>query len=200
MRVRRLVLALALSACLPPEPAHADWLVTPFIGLKFGAATSLVDLDFAADTTKLTIGGSVAVIGDGFLGFEADFGYTPGFFNRDVPRNLNVSSNVTTLTGNVLVLVPRAVIGESLRPYVVGGAGWMHAGINDVESALPVSANVLCFNVGGGAIGPISPRTSLRFELRYFRNLTALPLDVPQVTGGSRLSFWRATVGVAVHF
>jgi opacity protein-like surface antigen len=198
MRVRRLILALVLVASVRPELAYADWLVTPFIGLKFGGATGILDLDFGVDTTKLSLGGSVALIGDGLLGIEADFGYTPGFFNRDSPPDLVVSSNVTTLTGNVLVLVPRALVGESLRPYVIGGAGWMHAGINDVEGALPVSANLVGLTVGGGAIGPLSPRTSLRFELRYFRNLSDFPHEI--VVGGTRLSFWRATVGVAVRF
>lgn len=194
MRAARLLTVLTLLACAPPSAAYADWLATPFVGLKFGASGTFVDLDRGSDNTKLTLGGELSWIGDGLLGVEADFGFTPRFFDPG-PSGLVTSSSVTTLTGNVLVLVPRSLVRETLRPYVVGGAGWMHVGSRDISGALEVDSNLLGMTVGGGAIGPLSERTSLRFELRYFKNLTDDP-NAPAF-GRSSLSFWRATVGVS---
>lgn len=193
----RLVVALALIAWCPPGTASADLLVTPFIGLKFGGATSFVDLDRGADNTKLTLGGALTLLNQGFLGFEVDLGLTPRFFDPGT-GGLTASGSVQTLTGNVLALTPRSLTRESLRPYVVAGAGWMHVNIDDVQEVLPVDSNLLVLNLGAGALGPITERTSLRFELRYFRNLTSDPEAI--TIGSARLSFWRTTLGVSIRY
>lgn len=190
----RLLVALLVFACLPAADARAEWLITPFIGLKFGGDTTFVDPDRGADNTKMTLGGSLARVGDGVLGFEADFGYSPRFFDPG-PGGLTSSSSVSTLTGNVLLMVPRALTGYSLRPYAVGGAGWMHIGVNSI---LPANSNVWAMTLGGGAIGALTDRTSLRFELRYFKNLTGD--ESANTIGSARLSFWRATVGVSFGY
>jgi opacity protein-like surface antigen len=196
MRARGFLLAVTVCACLTPATAWADWLATPFIGFKFGGSTTFVDLAQGADNTKLTLGGSLTFLDQGFLGIEAEFGYTPRFFDPGPEGDLTASGAVTTLTGNVMVLTPPGWTRGGLRPFAVGGAGWMHVGISDVVGAFPVDSNVWTMTLGGGAIGSVTDRTSLRFELRYFKNLTGDPNAF--AFGGAGLSFWRIGVGVAI--
>jgi len=132
------------------------------------------------------------------FGIEVDFGYSPRFFERDQSSGLIARSNVTTLTGNVIVAAPLSVTRDSLRPFFVGGAGLIHIGIDDVVGLLPVNSNLVGIDVGGGALGRLTNRTSVRFELRYFRTVTE---DTDVVAfGPSRLSFWRAAVGVFLKY
>jgi hypothetical protein len=75
----------------------------------------------------------------------------------------------------------------------------MHVGIDDIVDLFPADTNLFAVNFGGGAIGPLSPRTLVRFDLRFFRNVTegnAIPRDSNRV----RLSFWRASVGVSLRY
>src|SRR5438067_2117282 len=120
---------LALIGCfvLTPAPARADWLLTPFFGLKLDGTTNLVDLDRAAGKTKMTIGGSFGMLTDGLVGLDLDFGYTPGFFDSPDTGGLILRSNVVTLMGDVIIATPRSVTRDSLRPFVIGGAGLLHA-------------------------------------------------------------------------
>lgn len=197
MSATRTVVLACLLAGLTPAAAAADWLITPFIGLKFAGDTNLLIADQGAGDTKLALGGSLALLSDGLLGIEADFGYFPRFFDDD-EAGLISRSSVATLMGSVIVAVPRTLTRESLRPYVIGGLGLMQANISFLSQVFEVDSNLLGLNVGGGAIGDISDRTSLRFELRYFKNITG------DETGASfsatRLSFWRGTVGVSVRY
>ena len=62
---------------------------------------------------------------------------------------------------------------------------------------LPVRVNLAGFNVGGGAVGFLSARTGLRFDLRYFS--TIRPTD--EVSGviieeRVRMRYMTASVGV----
>jgi hypothetical protein len=198
MRASRVVPFLWVLWCVPPAPVAAEWIITPFVGLKMAGDTNFVDLDQGAGATKLTLGGSAGVLGDGMLGVEADFGYSPRFFETATRGGLVVQSAVTTLMGNVIVAVPREVTRESLRPYVVGGLGWMHATIDDVLDLFQVKSNLLGLTVGGGAIGAITARTSLRFELRHFKNISKEETLVG--FGTTRLSFWRATAGLTLRY
>src|SRR5688500_3169806 len=72
-------LVLAWCCLCQPRAAAAEWLLTPFIGFKIDGQTNLAGVDQAAAETRLTLGGSGALLGDGLFGLEADFGYTPGF-------------------------------------------------------------------------------------------------------------------------
>lgn len=199
MSAPRLLLLAGLMAAVLPAPAAADWLVTPYIGLKFGGETNLVDLEDAAGDTKLTLGASFSRLGDGILGLEVDFGYAPSYFQRGDGPDLVSGSAVTTLTGNVIVAVPRRLIGESLRPYVLGGVGLIHVREDYVGDVFRVNSNLLGWTVGAGAIGPLTNRTSLRFEVRRFANLSGQAEPVVG-TLRARLDFWRATVGLTVRF
>ncbi len=189
------VLALALVLMYPPA-ASADWFITPFIGLKFAGDTNLVDLESGASNTKLTLGAIVGWIDPGLLGFEADVGYSPRFFERSSGA-LVARSHVITVMGNFVLSVPQEITGDSLRPFVSGGAGWMRIGIDDVAGLLPVKSNLFGINVGGGATGRLTDVSSLRFELRYFKSITN---DEEAVREGTSLSFWRAGVGLTLRY
>jgi hypothetical protein len=178
------------------SPVAADWFVAPFIGLKFAGDTNLVNLDQGAGDTKLMFGATAGFVGDGILGFEGDFGYSPRFFEAE-RTGLVARSYVLTLMGNIIVTLPRSVTGLSLRPFISGGGGLLRAAVNDVVGALDFSTNLFGINAGGGAVGALSNRTSVRFELRYFKNVTegedALGF------GPTHLGFWRTNVGITVR-
>jgi hypothetical protein len=194
--LRALQLLLVLIAA--PANASADWMFTPFVGSSFGTQTSFILLETGANAAQLIFGGSAALLSRGIFGVEGDFSYAPRFFERDNRAGNITGSNVTTLSGSVILAVPLSVTRESLRPYVVGGFGMMHAAASDALNLVDISDNMAATNFGGGAIGLISPRTGFRFEIRHFRSLGN---SSNELTGESsaRLSFWRATVGVVIR-
>ena len=177
--------------------AQTDVLFVPFLGLKFGTDTSIVIAEPTASAKKLTFGLSTMVLTDKFLGVEADVGHTPQFFGGGA-QELVTSSVETTLMGNVVLTVPKVITQESLRPYLVGGLGLMHTRVTTTRGALDTESNLLGLNIGGGAIGMLSPRAGARFELRRFKNLTN---DTGALTiGGTKLSFWRLTAGLVLRY
>ena len=131
-----IALAMSLLAWTPARAA-ADWYFTPFFGWDVGGSTTLVDLQYlGANRTKVTFGGSAALT-IGIVGVEADYAFIPQFFQDPDPEPGStlppppvLSSHVQTLTGNVLLLAPLTWTRESLRPYLVGGLGWMDASAN----------------------------------------------------------------------
>ena len=196
----RVVIVLALLA-LAPATASADWLITPFLGSAFAGETTLQVLTSGQLPRKTTFGISATVLSDGLLGVEAGVSHTPGFFSSTDPLSLlkTKSSRVTTLDGSVIVAAPLALTRESLRPYLIGGLGLMQAKSDDALSIFPIDRNFLAVNVGAGVIGLLTPRTGVRFELRHFK--AASGADGPFAREGlSRLSFWRASVGVTLHY
>jgi hypothetical protein len=197
MRASRVVLFFWVIVWTPPAYVGAQWIVTPFAGLKMGGDTNFVDLDQGAGATKFILGGSAGLLGDGLLGIEADFGYSPRFFETTRGR-LVVSSGVTTLMGNVIVAMPRELTRESLRPYFAGGVGLMRATIDDVAGIFQVNSNLLGLSLGGGAIGAVTERASLRFDVRHFKNISEDDASVG--FGTTRLGFWRLTAGVTLRY
>lgn len=198
-RAIRVLTLLGMFVSLPAAEAHAQWFAGPWIGLKFGGSTNLPDLEQSAAEAKLLLGGSGGVLGSGIFGIEGDYGYGPRFFER---TNDQVGrSSITTLMGNVIIALPRRISRDSLRPYLVGGVGLMHLSIEEGIGVFDLNRNLLGLSVGGGAIGPVTNRVSIRFDLRRFSNLTA-PLE-PGLTVDEEpayLNFWRATVGVVVNY
>lgn len=195
---RRVLLLAAVFLCAGGVEARADFLITPFIGSAFGGRTTLFDLDIGAASAKhWTFGGGAAWLSDQVLGVEADFAMVPGFFENSSETGLITGSRVTTLTGNVLAALPLSVSRESLRPYVTGGLGLIHATADDFIG-LNESGDWLGLQLGAGAIGLISDRTGVRFDLRHFR---ALSRDTTlRGERASKLSFWRVSVGVTLRY
>ena len=196
-RGRILVLAVLFFCCQVAE-ARADFFITPFLGSEFAGSTTLLDLDTGAASSKhWTFGGSAAWLSDGILGVEADFSIVPGFFQNSSGTGLVIGSRVTTLTGSVIVALPLSVTRESLRPYAVGGLGLLHATSEDILS-LNESGDWLGLQIGAGAIGLITNRAGVRFDLRHLRALSRDTTLRGEQT--SKLSFWRATVGVTLRY
>lgn len=195
----RVVTVLLFLTATVPSPSSADWLLTPFVGSGVGGSTNIVGLAGSAGEKKLVFGSSVALLGDGFLGVEADVGHSPHFF--DTARGTLVQrSTVTTLTGNLIAAVPRAITRDSLRPYAVAGVGLMHASSTDVLRLFSFDSNLLALDVGGGAVGMLGRRTGLRFELRQFRNLRPASQVATTTSGSTRLRFLRATIGLTLRY
>jgi hypothetical protein len=191
------VAVVALVTLARATPARAEWFITPFVGVKFAGDTNFPDLEQGAGSTKLTFGAAAGVVGEGFFGVETELGYSPRFFERS-NGSLIARSNVLTLMGNVIITAPRSLTGYSLRPFVSGGGGLIHVGIQDVADILSVSENLFGINVGGGAVGGLTPRTSVRFDLRFFKSVTNGDAE-NVVVAGPGISFWRASVGLAIR-
>lgn len=196
--LRRILLLAALFVCSGTAEARADFLITPFIGSAFGGNTTLLDLDIGAASSKhWTFGAGAAWLSDHVLGVEADFAMVPGFFQNSEGTGLVTGSRVTTLTGNVLAALPLSVSRESLRPYVTGGLGLIHATADDLIG-LNESGDWLGLQIGGGAIGLITERAGVRFDLRHSRALSRDTTLRGERT--SKLSFWRASVGFTFRY
>ena len=84
----------------------------------------------AAGSPNVVFGVNGALLGD-VIGIDVDFGHAPGFFQSG-DQELVRGSSVTTLTGNVVIALPRRLTEYMLGPYFVVGAGLMHARIDDV--------------------------------------------------------------------
>jgi len=192
----RASLAVMLLGLLGPAPAFAEWQLRPFIGATFGGGTTLIDLDQASGESKLTVGANAVWLGE-FLGLEGDLGHTPGFFQSE-SRNLIVGSRVTTLTGNVVLALPKRLAQYSLRPYVVGGAGIMDARSDDGSGVLPVSRTLAALDIGGGVTGFFTNRVGVSWDVRYFRSLGAGDNNGISF-GNEQLSFWRAMMAGVVR-
>ena len=189
---------LAWLALAVPAAASADWLVSPFVGTTLGGSTNLLTLDSSSGNKKFTFGASFGFLSDGLFGLEASAGHTPHFFEGS-SGSLVLTSGVSTLTGDVIVAVPQSITGYSLRPFFVVGVGLLHANSRDLIQFVSFDSNLLALNLGGGAIGMLSNRTGLRFEIRQYKNVSA---DSTATTSGmsTRISFWRASVGVVLRY
>ena len=132
--IGRTTVLLALLTCASTREAGADWLITPFVGATFAGDTTFLDLDQAASTKTFVYGVSGSWLSDRVFGVEAEFAHAPAFFETDGSTLPNVvsSSNMLTVSGNVIAAVPLSVTRESLRPYVTGGVGLLHASLTGI--------------------------------------------------------------------
>ena len=169
------------------------------VGTTFFAKTSLIDPDAATDQIHRNLGGSVALLGGGILGAEGLVVWTPGFFTGD--KGLVKRSRSLSAMGNVVVTPPRRWTEYSLRPFVSGGFGVIKVSKTEAFQVFPFNANIPAFNIGGGAIGFLSKRTGLRFDLRYYSGLARSdnPLEAPIAIGRVHIRYMTASVGVVLR-
>ena len=205
--IRLLTLCGLLTACAPAR-AVAEWQLAPFVGLAFAGDTNLILTEVER---HWNFGGTARLVGAGPLGVETVFLYVPGAFRslELVPISLPADETINksrsiALMGNLVLTTPRTWNEYGLRPYVSGGFGLMHAWHDDAV-ALPEPANVPAYNVGGGAVGFLTERVGLRFDLRFFRTLP--PGKEPDVTTlittdsrRLRIRYWTGTVGVVFKY
>ena len=194
----RATLLLVWSLLLLPVPASADLFLAPFMGVKFGGGTSIVDLELAAGQAKTTLGVSAFLLSDAILGYEAMFGYVPQYFNGDTGPLIKPGSYLIDMMGNVIVSLPPDVTAGGLRPYMVGGVGLIHAEAADILGIFQVRRTVPAFDVGVGAVGLLTNNVGVRFDVRYLRSFTNDDGSLARV--GRRISYSRATIGLVLRF
>jgi hypothetical protein len=179
--------------------AQAEWQFTPMVGFTMFGKTSLVDLEQGTGDRHAHLGASVAFLGGGILGVEALSIWTPGFFDKSNPEvDLIESSRTLVAMGNIVLTTPRRWTEYSLRPFVSGGFGLMHASTTEIvvgPGILPITVNVAGFNIGGGAVGFLTDRTGVRFDVRYHSTLNRLEEEAPSL-GPVHLRYVTASIGV----
>jgi hypothetical protein len=195
--MRLSLLAPALLLVLPGS-ASAEWQIRPFLGVTFAGGTTFVDSEEAAGHPKLAIGVNGVLLGE-TLGIEGDFGRTPGFFQSG-DQHLVLGSSATTLTGNIVIALPRRLTQYTLRPYFVGGAGLMHARIDHALVALNVASTLPAIDVGGGATGFLTDHVGLSWDMRYFRSISGGAELRGLSVAAEQLSFWRANMALAIRY
>jgi hypothetical protein len=196
------VLALLL---LVPTRAAAEWQIKPFFGVLFSGATTLIDSENGAGHPHLAFGVSGMWLGE-VIGIDADLGYARGFFQSG-DQSLVAGSSATTLTGNIVIALPRRLARYTLRPYIVGGAGLMHASITHgpFGSGLDLATTLPAADVGGGVTGFLSNRIGVSWEVRYFGSVgqgpnRGLSVGPNGTAAGEQLSFWRASMAIAIRY
>jgi hypothetical protein len=186
----------------------AEWHVTPTFGVTFAGSTTLLDPQQGAGKRHVDFGGAVALLGEGILGVEAVAVFTPGFFQAEQSRLATdpavpvlKSSRTIAVMGNVVLTTPRRWTEYSLRPFVSGGVGVLRATQTQATEALPVHVGMAGFDVGGGAIGFLSARTGIRFDLRYYSTLHGTDQGPVAPVGDAlvRLHYMTASVGLVLR-
>jgi hypothetical protein len=177
--------------------AHAaEKQIQPFIAVSFGGGTTFVDLEQAAGQPNVVFGVRALLLGE-ILGVELDVGEAPGFFQSG-DTHLVLHSRVGTITGNMVVAAPHRLTEYTLRPFFVAGGGLMRARAEDFFGALPVSDTLPALDLGGGVSGFITDKVGICWDVRYFRSLGGN--DQGGASFGQQLSFWRASMALAVRY
>jgi hypothetical protein len=133
------------------------------------------------------------------FGIEVDFCHTPRFFQTSNAALVSViDSGVYTLTGNFVVAMPRQLSQYTLRPYLVGGAGMMHVAYDTMGNGLQVSERLKAMDLGAGVTGFVTHRIGVSWDVRYFRSIDRTIQNGASIDG-ERLSFWRASMAVAIR-
>jgi hypothetical protein len=191
------MMLLAVLAAVPA--AAAERQLRPFFGATFGGSTTFVDPETASGTWNPVIGISGVFLGELF-GAEVDMFDAPGFFETG-DKELVRSSHVVGVTGNVIVAAPHRLTEYTLRPYLVGGAGFMHVKTTTTFSVFDISAVIPTIDIGAGATAFVTDQVGVSWEVRRFQSLGGDSTDTDGTTiGGRHLSYWRATMAVVIRY
>ncbi|HEY6360884.1 MAG TPA: outer membrane beta-barrel protein [Vicinamibacterales bacterium] len=192
--LKKCAMIAALSLVLLPGTARADWLFTPNIGGGFGGD--------AEGREHLTWGASIGWMGAGIIGWEADFAYTPEFFEADDDDlDLIENSNVTSFMGNVLVGIPvGGQTGGGFRPYFSGGVGVLQRSVESGDALFEVDNSEFGFNLGAGAMGFMTDHVGFRGDIRYYRSFEDPQEDNEFDLAVGNFDFWRATGGITFRW
>jgi hypothetical protein len=192
--LKKCAMLAALALVFAPGSARADWLFTPNVGAGFGGD--------ASGREHLSWGASIGWMGAGVFGWEADFAFTPEFFEGDDDdTDAFDSSNVTTFMVNALVGAPvGGTTGGGFRPYFSGGLGLLQTNVTGAESLFEVNNSEFGFNLGGGAMGFMTDHVGFRGDVRYYRALSDPDEDNEFDLGVGDFDFWRATGGVTFRW
>jgi len=173
-----------------------DRQIRPFIGATFGGGTTFVP-NSAVGKPNLAIGVSAVFLSEVF-GAEVDVADAPGYFEPD-DKHLVFGSRVTTVSGNVVVAAPHRLTEYSLRPYFVGGGGLMRVRTTTQFNVFDVSSVIPMVDVGVGAVGFLTNRIGVSWDIRRFQSVSNTNSG-GLAFGPEHLSFWRATMAVAIRY
>ena len=192
------VIATALVAItLAPVPARADGLFIPFFGVNFGGDSGK-EFSEAFDTSQYNWGASLAFMGGGVFGFEADFGFSPDFYGKTEVGG----SNAFTATGNLVLGIPfGGQQGFGVRPYGLVGAGVLTSKSDFGAGVAEIDENNVTWSAGGGVLLFFGTRAGIRFDVRYFRtfdDLEILGVEIAQSPG--KVDFTRGSLGFVLRF
>lgn len=186
-RLPMAAIGAAVIVLVVAQPARADWLLTPHIGVTFGGSTT---------SQAANYGFSFGFMGARILGAEVQAEFTPNFFETE-SNNLE-DSNVSTVMGNIIVGAPLGSPG--IRPYVSAGAGILRTHATSADNVFDLDQNAFGVNAGAGVIGFVRENFGLRLDLRFFRSLRdADEGDNIDLDLGS-FQYWRASVGGTFRF
>lgn len=192
----RVIAFCCLAVLTLPRGADAEWHLVPMVGFTTLGSTSVYDPELGTGRTHIHTGGSLAWLSRSIFGVEAVGIWTPRFFEGDPNAPVQVkSARAISLMGNVMMTLPQRWTEYGLRPFVSGGFGLMHA-VQGSE-VLPATINVQGFNIGGGAVGFLSDRTGVRFDVRYHSTLNRLQ-DAPSF-GETHLRYVTASIGLVLR-
>jgi hypothetical protein len=175
-----------------------DRQIRPFIGAALGGTTTFVDPERVFGKRNLVIGASAVFLGEMF-GVEIDFADAPAYFESG-DNTLVRGSRVTTFTGNFVVAAPRRLTEYSLRPYLVAGGGLMRVKTTTTFNVFDISAVVPAFDVGVGLLGFVTNRTGVSWDVRRFQTFSSNPGETGLSFGREYMSFWRASMAVAIRY
>ena len=162
--MKKYLIGAALLLTTLPAPARADWLFTPSIGTTFGGDTN--------GREHFTYGTSLAWMGSGIFGWEADVSFTPEFFEgNDDDFDFDGGSNVVAVMGNAIIGVPIGGQRDAgFRPYFTAGLGMLQSEARTNDDLFHVDNSEFGFNVGAGVLGFFSDHIGLRGDIRYLRS------------------------------
>jgi opacity protein-like surface antigen len=164
---------LMFTACA--AQAQREFEITPFAGTRFGGYIDLSQQGNPnVDSLKIKSSVNYGIMGDVtfWQNFQGEF-----MWNRQ-PTSLsshNPNDNTYAFLSNMNldmyqfdVLYQFLSPDSKLRPFVVGGLGFSHFGVQSVggQSILPFS-NRFAYNIGGGVKYFLSDHWGLRAEIRW---------------------------------
>ena len=188
-----MALAAALLLVLIPTAAHADWLLTPMLGQTFGGDTH--------GRMHTVFGAAVGQLDEDAFGWEAEFAYSPDFFEGSDDEFDFTGNNSRVVTGMLNVLA--SATARAIRPYATVGLGLIQIDVESNDGLFESTTRELGYNAGVGVMGMIGERAGLRADLRYVRSFqNQLPswtrgIDVDVAPGN--FDYFRAGVGVTIR-
>jgi hypothetical protein len=189
--MKALVLTAAVALVSAPIQAWADGFLAPWVGNNWGSSI---------ENGRAAFGVNAGGMGNGIIGGEVGFGYSPSFFGT---RNDFGDNSVIDLMGNVIVGVPiGGSFGPGVRPYFAGGVGLLRTQIDGGTLAkVSSSNNMLGWDAGGGVMGYFNDHFGLRGDIRYLRGFKDLSTGntLIDLDGNNQLHFWRLSAGVVIR-
>jgi len=187
-----LILTAALAVIYAPAPAYAEGYVSPWVSANAG--TRFGDFDNGRAGFGVNAGG----MGNGIIGGELDFGFSPSYFGT---KSIFGNNSVLDLMGNVIVGVPvGGTRGAGLRPFVTGGLGLIRTQVDGLDN-INASNNMAGWNLGAGVMGYFNDHVGLRGDVKYLRSFedTNTGINIIDFNQAGQFHFWRAAVGVVLR-